>query len=133
MGWVKPEIADVYHAKKPVWTAELHLDVLYRLHLAVKPGFTPLPVYPPVRRDITLIAAPTVTVDAVLGCVKSLKLPLLEDIRMIDVYEPKDTDEKNLTFRLTFRHKDRTLKDNEADKQRDAAVAVLAEKLGVRV
>ena len=133
MGRVKPEIADVYHAKKPVWTAELHLDVLYRLHLAVKPGFTPLPVYPPVRRDITLIAAPTVTVDAVLGCVESLNLPLLEDIRMIDVYEPKDSDEKNLTFRLTFRHKDRTLKDNEADKQRDAAVAVLAEQLGVRV
>ena len=93
----------------------------------------PLPVYPPVRRDITLIAAPTVTVDAVLGCVKAQNLPLLEDIRMIDVYEPKDTDEKNLTFRLTFRHTDRTLKDNEADKQRDAAVAALAEKLGVRV
>ncbi len=133
MGRVKPEISDAYHAKKPVWTAEIHLDELYRLHLAARPVFTPLPVYPPVRRDVTLTAAPTVTVDAVRAVVASLKLPLLENISLIDLYEPKDKDEKNLTFRLTFRHKDRTLKDHEADKQRDAAVAALAEKLGVKV
>lgn len=133
IGRVKPVMADPYHAKKPVWMAEVDLDALYSLHGAADRRFSPLPVFPPVRRDITFIAETGITAGAVCEALESLKLPLLSSVRLIDCYEPEGKADRNLTFRLTFRHKDRTLKDAEADKQREAAVAGVQKLLNVRV
>ena len=52
---------------------------------------------------------------------------------LIDLYEPKDTEERNLTFRLTFRKADRTLKDAEVDKEREKVAQSLIKNLGVRI
>ncbi len=133
MGKVRPALADAFHAKKAVWLAELDLDALYGLALAARPRFAALPVFPPVRRDITFIAEPSVSVDAIIAAVKALRQPLLEDVRLIDCFEPAGKPERNLTFRLTFRSPDRTLKDAEVDKQREAVAAALPKALAVRV
>lgn len=132
-GRARPDMADHYHAKKPVWSAEIDLDTLFALHRAAKIRFAPLPVFPPVRRDITVIAPVSVTARSIIAAVEELKIPLLTGVRLIDCFEPKDKDERNLTFRLTFRHADRTLKDSEADKQRDAVAARVQQALPVRV
>ena len=132
-GKVKPETADPYHAKKAVWTAEINLDALFALHKEVRTRFVSLPVFPPVRRDITFIAPVAVSAGAIIHAVAALKIPLLEDVRLIDSFEPKEKNERNLTYRLTFRHKDRTLKDSEADKQRDAVAAGVQKALPVQM
>ena len=132
-GRVKADMADLYHAKKPVWTAEIDLDALFALHKDARIRFAPLPVFPPVRRDITFIAPVAVTADAIGAAIRALDIPLLADLRLIDCFEPKDKDERNLTYRLTFRHAQRTLKDSEADKQRDAVASGVQKALGVRV
>lgn len=133
MGRVRPDMADAFHARKPVWLAELNLDVLRRLHDATRLRFRPLPVYPPVRRDITIMAGPQVRVAEVLAHVRGLRLPLLEDVVLQDCFEPEGGEERNLTFRLTFRHAERTLKDAEVDKEREKVAQSLVKHLGVRV
>ena len=133
MGRVRPDMADAFHARKPVWLAELNLDELRRLHDAVRLRFRPLPVYPPVRRDITVMAGPQVQVAQVLAHVRVLHLPLLEDIVLQDCFEPAGGEERHLTFRLTFRHAGRTLKDAEVDKEREKVAQSLVKHLGVRV
>ena len=132
MGRVLPEIADSFHARKDVWLAELDLDLLYTLHHAAKARFAPLPVFPPVRRDITVIGS-SAGAGAVLAHVRGMRLALLEDVRLIDLFAPQDQDERNLTFRLTFRHAARTLKDAEVDKEREKVAQSLQQVLGVRV
>ena len=62
-----------------------------------------------------------------------LRLPLLENVVLHDCFEPEDSEERNLTFRLTFRHADRTLKDTEVDKEREKVAQSLVRDLGVRV
>ncbi len=133
MGKVKPDLADPYHAKKAVWMAELDLDQLFALHKAATVSFSPLPVFPPVRRDITFIAEPGISAGAIIDAIQALRLPLLSDVSLIDCFEPQDRNERNLTFRLTFRHADRTLKDAEADKQREAIAESLQKVLPIRV
>lgn len=133
IGRVKPEVADAYHARKAVWLADLDLDALREAHDAAHVRFAALPVYPPVRRDITLIASPTLQVGAVLNLVRGMKLALLEDIALIDVFEPEGGEERNLTFRMTFRHKQRTLKDAEVDKERDKVAQSLVKEFAVRI
>lgn len=133
LGRVRPQLADDFHARKDVWLAELDLEALRALHDAAAVRFAPLPVYPPVRRDITVIAGSGVRVETVLKHVRGMKMPLLEDICLIDLFEPEQSEDRHLTFRLTFRHAGRTLKDAEVDKEREKVAQSLKKTLGVGV
>ena len=127
IGQVAPETADAFHARSPLWLAELDVDALRVLVDGLKPGFTPLPGFPPVRRDITLAAPGGVTVGAVLAAVREAKAPIFEDVLLIDAYTPEGATERRLTFRITYRHPEKTLKDKDVDKVHESlAQAVLA-------
>ena len=137
MGRVKPQMADAYHARKDVWLAELDLEVLRDLHDAVRVRFASLPVYPPVRRDITVAAGPGVTVGRIMEHMRGMALPLLEDVALVACFEPEpaagEEPVRKLSFRLTFRHAQRTLKDAEVDKEREKVAQSLVKALGVTV
>jgi phenylalanyl-tRNA synthetase beta chain len=132
MGRVKPVLAGVFHARKGVWLAECNLDELRRLHDATRVAFVPLPVYPPVRRDITVMTGGDLRVGQLLGHLRTLRLPLLAGVSLQDVFEPRPGD-RHLTFRLTFRHAGRTLKDAEVDKEREKIAQSLVKAFGVSI
>jgi phenylalanyl-tRNA synthetase beta chain len=131
MGRVLPDVAAHFHARKEVWLAELDLALLRRLHVAAPARFAPLPAYPPVRRDITVMGG-AVSVGAVIAHIRELAPSFLEDVHLIDIFE-QDAASRNLTFRLTFRALDRTLKDAEVDKEREKVAVSLQETFGVRI
>ena len=131
MGRVLPEIADSAHARHDVWTAELNLSALRSLHDAVRVAFTPLPVFPPVRRDITLAVPYSLPAGDVLAAIAAMRLPLLEEAHLHDVYAPDNEDVRRLTFRMTFRHDKRPLEDAEVDKLRDKLATHLTGTLPV--
>lgn len=133
IGRVDPEIADACHARKPVWFADLNSDMLFDLYSRSHVLFKPLPQFPPVRRDITLICPQTLTVETVLQEIEKIKMPLLQDTQLLDVFVPEGGAERNLTFRFTFRHDARTLKDTEVDKERTKLAEFLLNSLPVRV
>ncbi|MCR4665941.1 MAG: phenylalanine--tRNA ligase subunit beta [Desulfovibrio sp.] len=133
MGRVRPEIADIYLAQKPVWLCEIDLEEVKRLAESVRVHFTPLPSFPPVRRDITVIGDASLTVGAVIDAIRAQKNPLIEDIAFVSLYEPEGKTDKHLSFRLTFRHAKKTLKDSEVDKERTNVANKLQSVLGVRI
>lgn len=133
IGRFKPEIADIYHARKDVWYADLNADVLFRLVSGRNVLFSPLPQFPPVRRDITIISPPGLTIKEILDKSREIKMPLLEEVELIDLYSPKGEETRNLTFRFTFRHKERTLKDGEVDHERERMAEFLLKSLPVRI
>ncbi len=133
IGRLRPEIADNFHARKEVWLAELNLRPLRELHDAAALRFEPLPVYPPVRRDITVIAPLETEAVSIERAIEQEKPAFMEEVQLIDVFMPKDKKARNLTYRLTFRHPERTLKDAEVDKTRDAVADALRRKLGVNI
>jgi len=132
LGRVKPEIADHYNARSDVWLAELDADLLKAKSEASQPGFSPLPKFPPVRRDVTVMAPAGLSVGSIMEAIHEAKESLLEHTALIDVFEP-DSGERNLTFRLTYRHPEKTLKDKEVDKRHKKIVANITGKLPVRV
>ena len=112
---------------------EEDMALLRRLHDAAQVRFQSLAVFPPVRRDITVAAPVGVTVGAILDQIMGQKQPLLEGAVLVDSFSPEGSDERNLTFRLTFRHAERTLKDAEVDKVREKVAQSLVQELGVRI
>ncbi|WP_449242527.1 phenylalanine--tRNA ligase subunit beta-related protein, partial [Desulfovibrio sp.] len=134
VGRVKADMADAHHARREVWLADLDVDLIRGLHAARKVVFRPLPTFPPVRRDVTVACPGGLAAESVRRAILELKPQFLESVEMVNLFTPdQDKDERNLTFRLTYRHAARTLKDKEVDKEHGKMVDGLLQKLPVRL
>ncbi len=114
VGMVREDLADAYQARGEVWLADLDLDLLMGLRGAI--AFKPIPKFPVVRRDMTLVASGNLAIGAVIDTVKAMREPQLADVFLVDVYTPEGSGERNLTYRFVYRHAERTLKDKEVEK-----------------
>ena len=132
IGRLKPTLADAFLARKDLWYADFDMDLLQGASQGRHAVFRPLPVFPPVRRDVTFITPVAMRAEELLSAVRGAKSSLLESAEMLYVYEPGGR-ERNVTLRLTFRKEDRTLQDAEVDKEREKIVSAAVKSLGVRV
>ncbi|MFI5844073.1 phenylalanine--tRNA ligase subunit beta [Catenuloplanes sp. NPDC051500] len=92
----------------------------------------PLSTYPAALIDVALVVAADVPAASVQATLAGAAGPLLENIRLFDVYESEALGEgkRSLAFKLTFRAPDRTLTVEEAIAARDAAVTAAASEFG---
>ena len=130
LGMIREDLADAYQARGEVWYADLDLDLLMGMRKAV--AFRPIPKFPVVRRDMTLVASGSLAIGAVIDTVTAMREPLLSDVFLVDIYAPEGSGERNLTYRFVYRHAERTLKDKEVEKIHLRISQHLVESLPVR-
>ena len=84
--------------------------------------------FPVAKEDVALVVASDVAVSDVQAALVEGAGPLLESVRLFDVYTGEQVGEgrKSLAFALRFRAPDRTLTVEEVGAARDAAVAAAA-------
>ncbi|NJB69132.1 phenylalanyl-tRNA synthetase beta chain [Desulfobaculum xiamenense] len=133
IGRVKAEIADHYNARREVWIAEMDADALREWHEGLVPGFSPLAKFPAIKRDITFVAPATLSAGKLLAAIREVDEPLMEQVALVDCYEPEGGETRNLTVRLTYRHPERTLKDKDVEKRHAHIVKMVLDALPVRV
>ncbi|VVM06688.1 phenylalanyl-tRNA synthetase beta chain [Methylacidimicrobium cyclopophantes] len=85
-----------------------------------KTVFRPLPIYPPIRRDIAVVVDEAVTHAEICRVVESIRLSCLEEFRLFDLFRDPSAarlpaGKKSLAYALTFRSPDRTLTDKEVN------------------
>jgi phenylalanyl-tRNA synthetase beta chain len=91
--------------------------------------------YPPVLLDVALVVDRDVAAAVVERTLHAAAGPLLESIRLFDVYVDEERlgpDARSLAFALRFRATGRTLTVEEATTARDAAIAAAVEAHGAR-
>lgn len=133
MGMVKPDIADKYHAKKEAWMADINADLLREMVMEHNIKFQTLPVFPPSRRDVTAIGPVSLHAETIKQAILDLKLALIESVELVNVFVPEgQEDERNLSFRITYRHGQKTLTDKAVDKEHKKVLAALEKALPVR-
>ena len=105
---------EVVHKGEAV--AEINLDNLVKLTLGEN-EYHPLPKYPAVMRDISIVVPTEVRVGEVMEVIDNLSLKDVEDVDLIDYFEKfgGDPKKKSLTFRIVFRSGEKTLRDGEVD------------------
>ncbi len=133
LGRINKEVAAHYNARYSIWAAELDMTFLKDMHNNTQPGFTALDKFPAVRRDITINTPHNITVEELIGAIYDLKTDILENVTMVDLYEPENEVHRNITLRLTYRHKKKTLKDKDVDKQHRIIASGLQKKLPVQL
>jgi len=98
-----------------VYVAELNLDVL-TAHAPVEAlRATPLPRFPSVVRDVSILVDDTLSAGTVRGTIRSAGPGTLIDVREFDRYQGKGIPDGkvSLSFRLIFQSPERTLTDDE--------------------
>ncbi len=115
VGRLNPDMSRIYKARKAVWYADINMDILQAMHNSRQISFKALPRYPAVKRDMTIVAPMTLRHEQITDVIRKSSPAILEDLTLVDVYIPEQSSEKKMTFRLTYRHSDKTLKDKEVD------------------
>jgi phenylalanyl-tRNA synthetase beta chain len=96
---------------------------------------TPLAQYPSVERDLALLVPDHVAAGAVLSWVRAQTGPFLEDASLFDLYVGDGVPQgvRSLAFRLRFRDREGTLKDEQVDAVVQALLPRLSSEFGVVV
>lgn len=111
---------------------EIDLDLVPTREPLPSPSISP---FPAVLQDVAVVVDESVPAAAVQSALMSGAGPLLEDIRVFDVFsgDQVGAGRKSLAFALRFRAADRTLTEDEASAARDAAVAAAATAVGAEL
>ncbi len=130
MGQVHPLAAANFGLECEVYCAELNFSAMLELVLP-EATYTPLPKYPSVNRDLSLICSEEVTVAQVEDTITAAAGKLLRGVKLFDIYRGTGVPEskKSMAFSLELRADDRTLTDSDSEGVMTKVLAALKEKL----
>jgi phenylalanyl-tRNA synthetase beta chain len=110
---------------------ELNGDFLTSYHPPLK-KFVPLPKYPVVRQDISMLVPVQVTVQEVTQIIEKADAQIIR-VELIDFFEKKEWQEqRSLTFRYYIQDREKTLEKSDIDTISSTVVQAV-EKVGAEV
>ncbi len=130
MGQVHPLVAKNYGIDVDVYCAEINFTKVLTL-LLPDVTYTPLPKYPSVTRDLSLVCDEAVTVAQAEDVITAAAGKLLRGVKLFDIYRGTGVPEgkKSMAFSLELRADDRTLTDTDSEAVVIKVLAALKEKL----
>ena len=132
-GELHPRVIEAFGLPERTCAVELDLTVLFAAAEAAGPVQAPsLSAYPLATQDVALVVPAEVPAADVEAALMTGAGPLLEELRLFDVYtgEQVGADRKSLAYALRFRAPDRTLTVAETTAARDEAVAEAERRVG---
>jgi phenylalanyl-tRNA synthetase beta chain len=139
VGQLAPATADARGLPRQdrVMVAEIDLDELQRSTAAASEAVHPLPRYPFVVRDLSIVVPDTLPAEIIRGTIQSAARASradapLSDTIFFDRYQGKGVPagSVSLSLRLTFQSDERTLTDAEVQNSFDAILAALVREHG---
>jgi phenylalanyl-tRNA synthetase beta chain len=130
-GELHPRVCESFGLPRGTAALEIDLDAL----MSRSPDVISAPVFSPqplAKEDVSLEVDAEVPAAAVEAALRAGAGPLLESVRLVDVYTGPQVGEghKSLSFALRFRAMDRTLTEADTASARDAAVASATSAVG---
>jgi phenylalanyl-tRNA synthetase beta chain len=136
-GQLARRVADRFKLRQEVFLAELRLDPIYAAMRMLKDSrrYEPLPRFPAVERDFSLLLADGVHFSAVTEAIGSLKIAEIVSIEATDRFRGKNVPagKYSLLVRVTFQSREGTLTDAQITDSSGRIVAVLEKQLGAQL
>ena len=126
-GELHPSAAEKFGVSCRVYAAELYMQKMFD-NMGDERKYKPLPKYPAMTRDLSLLCDDEVTSDTIIEIIKK-NAKLLESVSVFDMYKGEQVPEgkKSLSYKMVLR-KDGTMTDEEADSSVERVLKALAEK-----
>ena len=130
-GQVHPLVAKNYGVSEELYAAELDFPAMFA-HRTTELYYAPLPRFPAVMRDISLVCDDALTAGELEKCIRRAGGEYLESVEVFDVYKGANIPEgkKSISFALALRAGDQTLTDDHADEAVAAILGALAREYG---
>jgi phenylalanyl-tRNA synthetase beta chain len=130
-------VADRLKLRQDVFLAELQLEPLYTAIAARKESrrYEPLPRFPAVERDFSLLLADGTAFADVVSAIRSLSIPELASVEALDLFRGKKVPggKYSLLVRVTFQSREATLTDAQTSDFSSRIVDTLEKKLGAQL
>jgi len=132
MGQVHPLVCKNYGMDAEVYCAEIDFSKLFNL-IQPEATYVPLPKYPTVTRDLSVLCDEALTVAEVENVMTAAAGKLLRGIKLFDIYRGVGVPEgkKSVAFSLELRADDRTLTDTDSEAVISKVLNALKDKLNV--
>ncbi len=100
-----------------------------------RPRFQPIPKYPEIYRDISLLVDQSVSSQEIHKLILASSAPLISRVELYDHFAGKKIEKgkKSLTYSLAFQSAEKTLTDAEVNPFFEKIVETLADKLGAKL
>ncbi|ERL24353.1 phenylalanine--tRNA ligase subunit beta [Jonquetella sp. BV3C21] len=124
---LKPSISSAWDLSAPLFFFEIDLAPLAR---PFKPCYKQSGDFPPVYRDIALLADRGASSEAIASEILELGKPVLRSVKLFDLYcgQGIPEDKKSLAFSMAYRLDDRTMTDAEVESRHSALRQALEKK-----
>ncbi|MEN8781260.1 MAG: phenylalanine--tRNA ligase subunit beta, partial [Desulfobacterales bacterium] len=129
LGEIHPQALRRFDLKRTAYIFELNIDRLLPLIPDTKSS-RPIPKFPVVTRDVTLIVDRRIESGKILQCVDQMNEELIEALQLFDVFEGKPIPKgrKSISFRIVYRSSTRTLEDEEINRLHQKITGQLLEE-----
>ncbi len=125
-GALHPEVTGKWDIKEEVFGFELDCGVLIEACKTVK-RYRPLPKFPNVERDLAMFVPAEVRSSSIVEIIRQIGGPMVEEVYLFDRYKDSQA------YHISFREAERTLTDDEVNRQFEAIMAELEKKLQVKI
>lgn len=134
LGQLAPAVANAHGLPPadPVYVLEIDLDAAEALGRPGDVRVKPLPRFPSVTRDVSVLVDDTIAAEALRATVLGAGPSTLVGVREFDRYQGKGVPEGkiSLSLRLTFQSAERTLTDAEVQSAMDEIISALKSRHG---
>ena len=134
IGRLAESIATAYKFRQPVFVAELDLTTLLESsERSIQ--YSPLPRYPAVMRDVTLLVGREVTFAQLVQAIDSKTIPNYAGVRLVGIYEGANipADKRSITLRMEYRSDEGTLRDEEVEERHRELIDSLITKFNAEL
>ncbi|MCX5751962.1 MAG: phenylalanine--tRNA ligase subunit beta [Candidatus Saganbacteria bacterium] len=133
-GKLNPLISKNYEVPEDTYYFELNLDLLFQMQGGVK-KYVQLPKYPFVSRDIAVLVPKEVTNQQIISVISEAGGSLIEEVFLFDRYVGVPIPEgfANMAYRIIFRDRACTLKDEEVNARFEAICQALESNLKLQI
>ena len=126
VGRLAENIATSYKFRQPVYVAELDLGALLS-GPAKMIQYSPLPRYPSVTRDISLLVNRNIALEEIFNAVNEQHVPDCRSVKLVGTFEGGNIppSKRSITIRLEYRSDERTLRDEEVEERHSRLTSAL--------
>lgn len=126
IGLASEKFLKYFDLNRPVALWEIKVNDLKQV-VSEEREYEPLPRYPAVIRDLSILINQDLLADEVLSAIQQSGVKYLEDIDLFDFYEgsPLPSHKKSLSFHLIFRNSEATLTTEEVDREMKKIIKVV--------
>jgi phenylalanyl-tRNA synthetase beta chain len=136
-GELTRSVADELKLRQEIFLAELQLPPLYSAIRVAKESrkYEPVPRFPAVERDFSLLLTDSTHFADVAGAIRSLNIREIASIEAIDLYRGKNVPagQYSLLVRVTLQSRESTLTEAQLTDFSARIIAVLEKQLGARL